>query len=189
LELPKRMPSRRFAQSLAVLSAKDEAAPATAIAHGRELLTVVGNQSNLILDPDLDSYYVMSLTVLRFPELLQVLFETHQFVQNWGRRIPGQNASAEMLTLVGRLDAVLTGVESDYAQAAAAEPALRDRLQWSRNALLQVARHFAQLVSCRGIVSAGRCLRRTLWSGCVHRTNSRNAGVENSPGAGRTCYK
>ena len=26
---------------------------------GRELLTTVGNQSNLILDPDLDSYYVM----------------------------------------------------------------------------------------------------------------------------------
>ena len=36
----------------------------------------MGNQSNLILDPDLDSYYVMSLMILRYPELLQVLHDT-----------------------------------------------------------------------------------------------------------------
>ncbi|HEX8884567.1 MAG TPA: hypothetical protein VF797_08785, partial [Noviherbaspirillum sp.] len=37
---------------------------------GRALITRIGNQSNLILDPDLDSYYTMSLVMLRFPELL-----------------------------------------------------------------------------------------------------------------------
>jgi hypothetical protein len=47
---------------------------------GRELLTTVGNQSNLILDPDLDSYYVMSLVVLRFPELLQAVHDTVSFL-------------------------------------------------------------------------------------------------------------
>lgn len=46
---------------------------------GRELLTTVGNQSNLILDPDLDSYYEMSLSVLRFPELLQAVHDTVSF--------------------------------------------------------------------------------------------------------------
>ena len=61
------------------------------LSQGRELLTTVGNQSNLILDPDLDSYYVMSLTVLRFPELLQILYETRQFMQHWGRKSAGQN--------------------------------------------------------------------------------------------------
>ncbi len=52
------------------------------LAQGRDLLTTIGNQSNLILDPDLDSYYVMSLTVLRFPELLQVLHDAQDFMQN-----------------------------------------------------------------------------------------------------------
>ncbi|HEY3597621.1 MAG TPA: sensor domain-containing diguanylate cyclase, partial [Paraburkholderia sp.] len=36
----------------------------------RALVTRVGNQSNLILDPDLDSYYSMSMSVLRYPALL-----------------------------------------------------------------------------------------------------------------------
>ena len=40
---------------------------------GRELITRLGNQSNLILDPDLDSYYTMSLLVLRFPELQDLI--------------------------------------------------------------------------------------------------------------------
>ena len=40
---------------------------------GRALVTRVGNQSNLILDPDLDSYYTMSLVLLRFPELLDLV--------------------------------------------------------------------------------------------------------------------
>jgi hypothetical protein len=44
----------------------------TAMAASRELITRVGNQSNLILDPDLDSYYTMSLLILRYPALLQV---------------------------------------------------------------------------------------------------------------------
>ena len=50
--------------------------PSPAFAAGRELLTRVGNQSNLILDPDLDSYYTMSLVILRFPELLEVINST-----------------------------------------------------------------------------------------------------------------
>ena len=40
---------------------------------GKALITRIGNQSNLILDPDLDSYYTMSLVVLRFPELWELL--------------------------------------------------------------------------------------------------------------------
>ena len=59
------------------------------LAQGRALLTTVGNQSNLILDPDLDSYYVMSLTVLRFPELLQVLHDSNEFMQRWGKPAGG----------------------------------------------------------------------------------------------------
>ncbi|NJM07460.1 hypothetical protein HC891_16670 [Candidatus Gracilibacteria bacterium] len=38
------------------------------IANVRKLIALVGDQSNLILDPDLDSYYVMDSVLLRLPE-------------------------------------------------------------------------------------------------------------------------
>ncbi len=37
------------------------------------LIVVIGNHSNLILDPDLDTYYLMDQTVLKLPERLTVL--------------------------------------------------------------------------------------------------------------------
>jgi diguanylate cyclase (GGDEF)-like protein/PAS domain S-box-containing protein len=117
------------------------------LAQGRDLLTIVGNQSNLILDPDLDSYYVMSLTVLRFPELLQVLVDTRDFMRNWGQNQRGANPTAQLLTLVGRLDAVLQGMESDYAQAwLAGSPQLKGALLETRQSLLQAGRAFAVTV-------------------------------------------
>lgn len=102
---------------------------------GRELLTTVGNQSNLILDPDLDSYYEMSLSVLRFPELLQAVHDTVSFL-NSPRTARGPQWSSELLTLVGRLEAVTLGIESDYNQAfIAGSPELRTALVHDREAL------------------------------------------------------
>jgi diguanylate cyclase (GGDEF)-like protein/PAS domain S-box-containing protein len=139
--------AERFTQLLTDPKGMNDVQKAKLLAQGRDLLTTVGNQSNLILDPDLDSYYVMSLTVLRFPELLQVLFETRQFMQSWGVKIPGHNQTAELLTLVGRLDAVLLGIDSDYGQAwAAGSPQLKAALGASRTALLQAGRHFGTVV-------------------------------------------
>ena len=117
------------------------------LVQGRELLTTIGNQSNLILDPDLDSYYVMSLTVLRFPELLQLLYDTRTFLQHWGQTARGQSTSAELLPLIGRLDAVSVGIESDYGQAwLAGTPELKAQLAGSRTALLAAARAFSTTV-------------------------------------------
>ncbi|MCO5355273.1 EAL domain-containing protein [Acidovorax kalamii] len=102
---------------------------------GRELLTTVGNQSNLILDPDLDSYYVMSLVVLRFPELLQAVHDTVSFLSA-APSARGPQWNSELLTLVGRLDAVAQGIESDYNQAfIAGSPEMRAALGPQREAL------------------------------------------------------
>lgn len=40
-----------------------------------ELRTQVGNQSNLILDPELDTYYMMDATVLKIPKIQETLAE------------------------------------------------------------------------------------------------------------------
>lgn len=39
----------------------------------RNLISLVGDTSNLILDPDLDSYYMMDAVVLKLPEIQQLL--------------------------------------------------------------------------------------------------------------------
>ncbi|APW37676.1 sensor domain-containing diguanylate cyclase [Rhodoferax koreense] len=92
------------------------------VREARELLTTVGNQSNLILDPDLDSYYAMSLVVLRFPELLEVLNDTVRILPaaSPGSASGVTDRRTELLILAGRLDAVALGIRSDYTQAFAA---------------------------------------------------------------------
>jgi len=126
---------------------------------GRELLTTVGNQSNLILDPDLDSYYVMSLVVLRFPELLQAVHDTVSFL-NAVPSARGAQWSSELLTLVGRLDAVMLGIESDYNQAfIAGSPEMRAALVRQREALKASLEDFQALL--QGIAAGELRLTQT----------------------------
>jgi len=106
------------------------AAAEAALAAGRALLTRVGNQSNLILDPDLDSYYTMSLAVLRYPELLELVHGLGRESQRRGAAERSPDVQARMLLLEGRLDAVIGGIRSDVAEATAAGgPALAAQLQ------------------------------------------------------------
>src|SRR5258706_7693022 len=100
---------------IAARSANEKVAVGDAIARGRELATRVGNQSKLILDPDLDSYYTMSLAVLRYPELVEIVHGIGLLL-----RQPGSDARTQYLILEGRLDAVAKGIESDLGEAVAA---------------------------------------------------------------------
>jgi PAS domain S-box-containing protein len=43
------------------------------IAHIRDLISLVGDNSNLILDPDLDTYYIMDTVLLKLPEAQNLL--------------------------------------------------------------------------------------------------------------------
>jgi diguanylate cyclase (GGDEF)-like protein/PAS domain S-box-containing protein len=114
----------------------------------RELLTTVGNQSNLILDPDLDSYYAMSLVVLRFPELLEVIDDTMRTLDGTGARAQafGERRS-ELLILAGRIDASTIGIRSDYLQVfAAGSPTLRSALDPGRLSLADALGDFLAIV-------------------------------------------
>jgi diguanylate cyclase (GGDEF)-like protein/PAS domain S-box-containing protein len=96
-----------------------------ALVAGRELLTRIGNQSNLILDPDLDSYYTMSLVVLRFPELLEVLDSMGRLSRSMAGLPPlaQQSLQTQFLILEGRISAILSDIDSDYQEAFAASKA------------------------------------------------------------------
>jgi diguanylate cyclase (GGDEF)-like protein/PAS domain S-box-containing protein len=106
---------------------------------GRELITRIGNQSNLILDPDLDSYYTMSLVLLRFPEVLDLLAQLSVKTVEAGLAPPimRNRVNTELLIIEGRLDAAILGIESDYAEAlAAGPPALQEQLEPQRQSLV-----------------------------------------------------
>ncbi|MBS1208576.1 MAG: sensor-containing diguanylate cyclase/phosphodiesterase [Proteobacteria bacterium] len=130
-------------------------ANARLLTQGRELLTTVGNQSNLILDPDLDSYYVMSLTLLRFPELLQVLYDSQEFMRKLATARQDPNSQSQLLAMVGRLDAVLQGVSSDYMQAwLAASPTLKGALKDGKNRVLQDATAYSMAMKAAAYESS-----------------------------------
>ncbi|WP_046115364.1 EAL domain-containing protein [Aquincola tertiaricarbonis] len=128
-------PGMRSAEPAAALQAllaalEPRPAPAAltqALEQGRALVTRVGNQSNLILDPDLDSYYSMSLVLLRYPELLGVLDQIGTQLRPGGAGArAGSGPRSQYLVLEGQLDAVAQGIASDLAEAVAAStPALR----------------------------------------------------------------
>ncbi|WP_027817585.1 EAL domain-containing protein [Paraburkholderia bannensis] len=92
-----------------------------ALAACRDLITRVGNQSNLILDPDLDSYYSMSLSILRYPALLDAVdgigFRLHEGSRDAQKQ---RELSTRYLVLEGQLDGVAQGLRSDFAEAGAA---------------------------------------------------------------------
>lgn len=122
-----------------------------AIEAGRKLLSHIGDQSNLILDPDLDSYYTMSLTLLRFPELFEQLLNYDHLVNS--------GDATQYLIAQGRLSALVEGIDSDYQAAYAGNPGktLATQLDPTRlpllrtlHALLQVeANHPEQIVALR----------------------------------------
>ena len=121
---------------------------ATAMAAGRALITRIGNQSNLILDPDLDSYYTMSLVLLRFPEVQELLALTVHKAVELSQSSPQQRSrlQTDLSILEGRLDAVLNGINSDYDEALAAGPAhLRTTLEPSHRHFIAAMTEFRQL--------------------------------------------
>ncbi|MEF7612292.1 EAL domain-containing protein [Aquincola sp. MAHUQ-54] len=121
--------AKGFAQALDALGPHPSPASLSlALDQGRALVTRVGNQSNLILDPDLDSYYSMSLVLLRYPELLAVLDRIGTHLRPDDRR-PPELLRTQYLVLEGQLDAVAQGIASDQGEAVAASgPQLRAAL-------------------------------------------------------------
>jgi methyl-accepting chemotaxis protein len=95
-----------------------------------QLLYAIGDNSNLVLDPDLDTYYLMNTLVLTLPQTLE---NTGQ-IWGWGtyaasRGSIGSEQEAQWAVWSAR---TLTGVEDlrrFLARAAAANPALSPRLK------------------------------------------------------------
>ncbi|QGZ64976.1 bifunctional diguanylate cyclase/phosphodiesterase [Paraburkholderia acidisoli] len=130
------------------------AAVSAALEACRELITRVGNQSNLILDPDLDSYYSMSLSILRYPALLEAVNGIGQRLRE-GSDSPQarRELSTRYLVLEGQLDAVSQGLRSDYAEAGAANEDVKRALAMPMANLLNAVEAYRE--AARALVAQG----------------------------------
>ena len=126
--------NRRFQATLGALGAPSPrdrlVRRQAALDQGRELVTRIGNQSNLILDPDLDSYYTMSLILLRYPTLLDVVAQITPRLQDVVDGVAIDPAErTRLFVLEGELQAAGSAIQSDYGEAtAASSPLLTERL-------------------------------------------------------------
>ncbi|MFT3956945.1 MAG: EAL domain-containing protein [Piscinibacter sp.] len=126
-----------------------------ALGHGRDVLVRVGNQSNLILDPDLDSYYTMSLVVTRYIELLDIVQAMGQRAAEAGAvGAAVSNEKTRYLILEGRLDAIAQAIRQDQSEAlAAGGAALAARLHAPLDELARAIEAFRS--ASRSIVDTG----------------------------------
>jgi len=89
-----------------------------ALALARDLISRVGDDSKLAIDPELDSYYLQSIVVRRLPSLMGQLGETHTLFRT---AVAAGGLSSErevrLLMLDGLLRSTAAGVKDDLAAA------------------------------------------------------------------------
>ncbi|RED58005.1 methyl-accepting chemotaxis protein [Cohnella lupini] len=100
------------------------------IEEGAALISHVGDTSKLILDPDLDSYYLMDATVIRLPLLGKQIGD----LRDQGKRLSEKTelSREEMTDLTGQAAAIQIAVDSigaGYTIIEEQNPALKDKLE------------------------------------------------------------
>ncbi len=100
-----------------------------------QVVAHVGDTSNLILDPDLDSYYLMDAAVTRLPQLADQLVAISEPLE-----------PADRTAKLGVARALVEGVERGHAVAFRESPALRAALEPKFSKLAE---------SFRGVTAAG----------------------------------
>ncbi len=89
-----------------------------AITAARALINKIGDASNLILDPDLDSYYVMDITLLRLPEVIdqaRVLMSLSSTYRT--QKSLTDDEKAQVLIRAGQFAAAVDGIASSLDSA------------------------------------------------------------------------
>lgn len=97
----------------------------SAIDRLNKLINKIGDTSNLILDPDLDSYYVMDIILLKIPSLLMTSFDLQeQVIKNIAKSdktIPYEE-KAELLITKGAVKSFIDGLNASYASMLKGSP-------------------------------------------------------------------
>ena len=89
-----------------------------ALSTARRLISRIGDHSNLILDPDLDSYYLMSVVVLQLPEFVTAALDLAEAAEEVQPGAPHDPASlVTFLVTEGGFASTAKALMSDSARA------------------------------------------------------------------------
>ncbi len=98
------------------------------IAEVNDLLIHAGDTSNLILDPDLDTYYLMDAVIIQIPRLAE---ETNRLRGLGAGLAVAKKATpeefAQLTTFFGQVQVTLQNLERSFGKAYAANPGVKDR--------------------------------------------------------------
>jgi methyl-accepting chemotaxis protein len=84
----------------------------------RALIGRIGDKSNLILDPDLDSYYVMDLVLVKMPDVIDRLRDMTLISRKvWADGKIDASEQVDFYVTLGGLKSLLDGVDGDIASA------------------------------------------------------------------------
>jgi methyl-accepting chemotaxis protein len=158
----------------------------------RALITRIGDKSNLILDPDLDTYYVMDIVLLKLPDLLQRASEFADARRTAAAIPPGQLSDeqrANLIVLAAAVRGTMEGLEAsaDLGYRGNPDGALRPRLERAMAALMGIALGIVALLLlvALGLAAAmGRSISRPLM-----RLNDRMTALTEGDTAGEIPYR
>jgi diguanylate cyclase (GGDEF)-like protein len=91
--------------------------PNFALKSGRKLIADVGDHSNLILDPDLDSYYLMDVAVVQVPALLDFFARLNSIAAEPSALQLRNSENASFLLVKSQLEASFEKVKDSHARA------------------------------------------------------------------------
>lgn len=111
--------------------------------HLISLLTTVGNNSNLILDPDIDSYYAMDTVITQTPQLMLNVSKAHAVAG--GADAPDVR-QARLALLEGQIQTPLAASDADLRMATGYNPALARRVSAPFQELQAAATTFSGLL-------------------------------------------
>jgi methyl-accepting chemotaxis protein len=94
---------------------------------GQDAIQKIGDASNLILDPDLDSFYLMDIAVVRLPELVVAIQQVREAAHMLDSRPERFASRTEFVLAVGRLLAAVPPIANNHASSTAANASGRVR--------------------------------------------------------------
>ena len=141
-------------RSLSLPAADSFASHTKVIEHTLALITDVGDASNLTLDPDIDSYYLMNIIIFQGPELTEVLAHARGLGVSIAATKAATPEQAETLNRLSVLMPYLLSKTTTSFDKALQTDALKSALQAESRAMdgavEDAAGHIARLVASRG---------------------------------------
>lgn len=116
-------------------------------------INTIGNNSNLILDPDIDSYYVMDTTIIQMPQVLVTIAKARELAAGVAQRGTITPDEVTQLTVLrGQFQSQIKTLENDLRLSGEANAGVKPRLEAGFVALQKETEAFAGLLDKNLIV-------------------------------------